>query len=538
MPRGTTKKSSKPEIEILPVPEGVVAVDDWCAVYGFKYNDKGEAITILDHWDIPEEDRILKSVDKTITIDFHKYFHIKESNFNKFYLQYKDSYVSKLNLITHYINYFIKFYDYDDELLGNYLRVKYWIDINPENDPRRRTDFINILYTSLITDTIYDKIKKMVEDNYRIDLAQTNKDNIKFSESLEFTNEHAKLLLMISIVIKILIPITLHYITQYKDKREIHNLSLYYKPIFDIIEDREHVNLYGKLFNSIHVKVNLSETKNKLIWEKYEMEQQDASSYAKELLDKNIIVDNIFKYLFIKNIIAFNSVIIETQLDFFVIKNLGINMREISTDKDSEGLSSLDKLEMNTTKIDESLIVLSKINISQTIKRIKKALRFKITKEEKEWYKNYLTITPIGRDLLFYYYAKYFNGYRDLKSITKRQYIQLMILMKKALEINGSIWIPQILSADIEGRINARTIHNTKMIEKVENSEAYQKMLNDKYAALKGLNKQNVIINLLSTLLNTQFTYCDYDMQDLNGKPIEPDFDQLCQEFIDFINLI
>ena len=538
MPRGTTKKSNKPEIEILPVPEGVVAVDDWGAVYGFKYNDAGEAISILDHWEIPEEDRILKAMDKTITIDFHKFFHIPESNFNKFYLQYKDSYVSKLNLITHYINYFIKYYDDDDELLGNYLRVKYWVDINPENDPRRRSDFIQILYTSLITDTMYDKIKRMVEDNYRIDLAQTNKDNIKFSESLEFTNEHAKLLLMISIVIKMLIPITLHYITQYKDKREIHNLSMYYKPIFDIIEDREHVNLYGKLFNSIHVKVNLSETKNKLIWEKYEMEQQDASSYAKELLDKNIIVDNIFKYLFIKNIIAFNSVIIETQLDFFVIKNLGINMREISTDKDSEGLSSLDKLEMNTTKIDESLIVLSKINITQTIKRIKKALRFKITKQEKEWYKKYFNITPIGRDLLFYYYAKYFNGYRDLKSITKRQYIQLMILMKKALEINGAIWLPQILSADIEGRINARTIHNTKMIEKVENSEAYQKMLNDKYAALKGLNKQNVIINLLSTLLNTQFTYCDYDMQEMNGQLIEPNFDQLCQEFIDFINQI
>ena len=82
MPRGATKKSNKPEIEILPVPEGVVAVDDWGAVYGYKYNDEGEAISILDHWEIPEEDRILKAMDKTITIDFHKFFHIPESNFN------------------------------------------------------------------------------------------------------------------------------------------------------------------------------------------------------------------------------------------------------------------------------------------------------------------------------------------------------------------------------------------------------------------------------------------------------------------------
>lgn len=537
MAREAKKKSTKPEIEILPVREGVTAVDEWGAVYEYEDSD-GEPYEkpLLVRWEIPVEDQIFKAYEKSIIINFENYFNIPNT-LDKFFLQYKDSYVSKLNLITHYINYFIKFYDYDDELINNYLFIKYWIDINPEDDPRRREDFIQLLFTTLITDTIYDKIKKMVEDNYRIDLAQTNKDNIKFSESLEFTNEHAKLLLMISIVIKILIPVVLHYVTMYKDRKEIHNLSMYYKPIFSIIEDKEHVNLYGKLFNSIYAKVSVSENKNCLIWDKYEMEQQDGANYTKELLDKNIIVDNIFKYLFVKNIIAFNSVIIDTQLEFFVIKNLGVNLREISTEKDSEGLSSLDKLEMNTTKIDESLIVISKLNIKQTIKRIKRDMAIHISDEEKEWYNKYLTITPIGRDLLFYYYARYFNGYRDLKSITKRQYIQLMILMKRALEMNGDIWLSQIVSADIEGRINARTIHNTKMIEKVENSETYKKMIDDKYAALKDMNKQNIIINILSTLLNTQFKYCEYD-NDNNGQLIEPDFDQLCQEFLDFINLI
>ena len=110
--------------------------------------------------------------------------------------------------------------------------------------------------------------------------------------------------------------------------------------------------------------------------------------------------------------------------------------------------------------------------------------------------------------------------------------------MKKALEMNGDIWLPQILSADIEGRINARTIHNNKLIEKIESSETYQRMLDDKYVAIKGMNKQNLILNILSTLLNTQFTYCDYEIQDRNGQPIKPDFDQLGQEFLDFINLI
>lgn len=527
------KKNKKPEIEILPVREGVTAVDDWYAIT--SYNDKGELE--VKGWDIPEEYKIFKIKDKSIIVEFDKHFKVKPV-LNTFYLRYKDSYISKLGLITHYINYFLNFYDEDGELLLNYFYMKYHLDVNMNNDPRPRKEFIRLIYTSLITPSIYEKVKRMVDENYRIDLSQTNTENIKYSESLEFTNVHAKLLLTISVIIKILIPIILHYITLYKDKKEIHNLSMYYKPIFDIIEEQEHVNLYGKLFNSINVKVNLSETKNKIIWDKYEVEQEDTATYTKELLDKNIIVDNVFKYLFIKNIIAFNSVIIDTQLDFFVIKNLNINMREINTEKDSEGLSSLDKLEMNTIKIDESLVVLSKINIKQTIKRIKRELCIDIDKEEKEFYKQYMTITPIGRSLLFYFYAKYFDGYRDLKSITKSQYIDLMILMKRVLEIRGDIYLPQILSADISGRINARTIHNSKLLEKITSSEAYDRMIKDKYSTLNGMGKSDVIISLLSTLINTQFTYCDYDIQEKFGQEIEVDFDTLSQEFLSFVNQI
>lgn len=530
MAKPLEKKSKKPEIEILPVREGVQAVDDWFPVYGLT--KKGDMAII--RWDIPEECQIVKSVDKTITMCFDKIFDTSD-RINTFYLRYKDSYISKMYLITHYINYFMHFYDDDNELITNYFFIKYFIDIKGDMKNMSRKELIKLLYTQLITDSIYDKVKRMVEDNYRVDLASTNVDNIKYSESLEFTNEHAKLLFIVSIVIKILIPVILHYITLYKDKTEIHELYQYYKPIFDIIEEKEHINLYGKMFNSINVKVNLSETKNKIIWDKYEVELEDTATYTEELLDKNIIVDNIFKYLFVKNIIAFNSVIIDTQLDFFVIKNLNINMREISTEKDSEGLSSLDKLEMNTVKIDESLIVLSQINIKKTIKHIKKQMNIEITKEEKEFYKKYMLITPIGKSLIFYYYAKYFDGYRDLNSITLDQYIDLMILMKRALQLRGDIYLPQIISASICGRINSRTIHNSKLLEKIQTSEMYRQLLSKKYRTLSKMEKSDIIISTLSTLINTQFLYCDYDMDDMLGQEIEIDFDILCQEYMSFV---
>lgn len=518
----------KKGVDILPVPAGVTAVDDW---YWFGAMDGNDRI-----WKIAPEKEIFKCIDKnTMTIPFDKLFKT-ESKLNTFYLLYKESYTNKVELITHYLNYFVEFYDPDKELLTNYFYTKYILD-DPDTKFTRE-EFITWIYNTFITDSIYDKVKKMVDDNYRIDLRQTNTEKIKYSESLEFTNEHAKTLMLISMLIRMLIPIVLHYIALNKTKKEIHNLAKYYKPIFALIEEKEHTNLYAKMYNSISVKVNVSQTRNKAIWDKYEVEQEDPTTYTEELLDKNIIVDTIFKYVFVKNIIAFNFVIVDTQLDFFVIKNLNVNMREISTEKDSEGLSSLDKLEMNNTKIDESMIVLSKINIKKTIKRIKRQLRINIGEDEIEFYMEHMKINPISKNLVYYFYAKYFGGYRDLNSITLRQYIELMILMKRVLEAREDVYLPQIISANINGKINSRTIHNSKFLTRIQQSSVYKNLVKNKYSTLAGIGKSDIIINLLSVLINTSFTYCDYDVMEDTGKTIEINADYLSQEFLDFINQI
>lgn len=523
-------KKEKNVTELLPVKPGVIPVDEWC----LKKDKRGR-----EYWDIPEEDRVFTYIDKTVTVKFENYFGDERAKYlDTFYLLYKDSYIKKLDLITHYINYFIKFYDNDNELLMNYFYMKYMIDLKESYSTISRKGFIEWLYQFLVTDSLYNKVKQMVEDNYRIDLSQDPDKKVKYSEALEFTNEHAKLLMLVSIMIKMMIPIILHYISLNKDKSEIHNLIQYYKPLFYIIEEKEHVNLYGKLYTSIGVKVGLSESKNRVIWDKYEVDSSDGATYSDELLDKNSIVDNIFKYKFDKNIIAFNSVILKTQLDFYVVRNLNINLREISTEKNSDGLSSLDKIEMSATKIDENIILLSKINIKKTIKKIKERMNIELSKDEVNYYMNNFKVNVISKRLIFYYYAKFFGGYRDLNMINLRMFTKLMILLKKELELRGNVYLNQIISANINGRINTRTIHNSKFLEKVQSSSTYQNLIKNKYTNLEKVGKGDMIINLLSSLINTEFTIVDYDNPDQLGEPIDINLDILSQEFLDFINRI
>ena len=115
-------QENKP-LDVLPVKEGVIPVDEW----------------------IPEEeDLIVKYSGKTIIIPFEELISgVKSKERDTFYVSHKDSYVKKFDMITHYINYIIKYYD-DGELIMNYLYCKYFID-HKDNNPNRES-MIRYLY--------------------------------------------------------------------------------------------------------------------------------------------------------------------------------------------------------------------------------------------------------------------------------------------------------------------------------------------------------------------------------------------------------
>lgn len=231
-----------------------------------------------------------------------------------------------------------------------------------------------------------------------------------------------------------------------------------------------------------------------------------------------------------------NYVVLDKQLRFFLVEPYKLDRIELSAHRDSSGLSGLDKLEMNASKLDESTVILSDINIKKTIKRIKKKMHIDISKEEIDYYKYNLNITKFQSQLVFYYYAKYFNGYRDLMLLNRTQYLKLLIMLKKRLQYQSCIYLPQIISSNIESKLNARTIRNDKFLTKIKTSSIYQHIINDKYSALTDIGKDDLIINLLSTLLNTTFTFVDYENKDLLGKPIEVNQDIISDEFLNFLN--
>ena len=77
-----------------------------------------------------------------------------------------------------------------------------------------------------------------------------------------------------------------------------------------------------------------------------------------------------------------------------------------------------------------------------------------------------------------------------------------------------------------------------QFIQKVVTSSLYQELVDNKFAYILDLKDNNLILNIISTILNTHFTYVEYDDPNLLGETIDIVPDVLCEEVLRFLNQI
>lgn len=207
-------------------------------------------------WKPEEEDIVVNNDGKLFIMYFDRA--IGSSNlavYNKFLIK-KASYEKQLDVICKYMNFFIKFYDDERELVTAYLKIKYAIDKEKRFTEENPKQLIDLIYELLFTDSIVEKIYQIVEDNYLDDIESAESKKYvmekKHLESLEFTNQHIKILLRISFGMKLIAPILFHYVSINvikldKDSDMIYN---FYRKLFDIFSDN--VNIYNKLFTYVN----------------------------------------------------------------------------------------------------------------------------------------------------------------------------------------------------------------------------------------------------------------------------------------------
>lgn len=236
-------------------------------------------------WKLYPDDAKFFSYPKTLVIKFDKELsHLNNENISALneWRVTRNSYQQHLGCICDELNFFETMYDKDGELIAALFRIKYLIDVDSLSYTMKNIDaFKDMCYKTIFTESIKNKIKQMVDENYIDDIEEadnnvSNPDILTIMQrkkkSLEFKNEHVKAMLMISFGIKILSFIINHFAVM-RSVNIQKNVNLFYQFYIDMfsVYDFE-FNIYNKIYTYIENKVNSSYNFNKSIYEQQEVE--------------------------------------------------------------------------------------------------------------------------------------------------------------------------------------------------------------------------------------------------------------------------
>ena len=531
--------------------------------YPLKCAGNGRSAKIIG-WNAYPEDQIATFDGKIFNFKFEKVFpeYPQLGQYDKFFIN-KDSYKNQLDLICRYINFFEYYYDPEERLPHAYLKLKFEIDKNKTYTEDNMEELISAIHEIIFTPYMIEQITKMVEENYIDDIesdiesgkSKYIKDGEKHLESLEFTNEHNKAMLRISFGQKIIAPVLFHYvyINNIQVKKESPIIYNFYEPLFTSLSGD--IQIYNKLYVYIKAKVLEYKSHNGPMFAQREIFGYDEATVIDFFLRTVLISENMVKFRFpeewnksqhkfSENIIGFIKTITKYQLMYFVKFMSEKTLTEITNTKNEDGLSDIDKVKMNTRKMDEGIITRAEISISQLMDRLNKEYP-NISDDEVEFYKKNHSPNKLQSNLIYQFVAKYLGNARDTNLITWNDYCRILVIMKyKFLTESGydpnefnpdGPMFPYILCGDVASKVNNRLIRNTKFLTKVKESALYDSILAGKYSYLEEL-MPNYILQLLSQIINTTFTFVVYKHPELTGQEIILSEDKISDELLLFIN--
>lgn len=450
-------------------------------------------------------------------------------------------FLKKIDVLCKYMDYFIEFFDEDKELPVTMIHIKNKLDSKKESLTTK--EFVKLIQIKFFRDSSLKRnIYRMVDANYDLDVTVDKKTGRVFNGPTDFTNEEVKHLLAISIFMKMVIPVISQYIstnTKYT-KLELSNLvtEVFVDCFYNMgtYEDIDGDDLMTKLYIFTRDKILKHYGANSVLWnQQCALRGLTENRHIDTILTKHLLGNNMFKFQFDNNIIAFLKSIVETQL-LCTINKVKYKANPIRIDgvKDVNGLSPIDKLNQSMAKLDEGQVIRCEKSL-QDIDRFKKEWDIYPTDDELCYYlENFYLDSAFHMELLGYFYAHLFDGYTELSTMEMDVKLELLVVAKRKLENDGYIALPRLLTSVTIGKTSARTLQSAKYTAKLTASNDYIDITTKKYKSLKG-QYDNVINDMISTVLNSNFSYVEYDNPALTKELIVFDENVIGEELLRFM---
>ena len=452
----------------------------------------------------------------------------------------KQSFLNNIECVNRYINYFIEYFDEDDELLTAYVFMLYLI-MNRETDLSQEA-FTDQLINWFATKSMIAKVVKMVDYNTDVTLLK-RPERSTYDPSIQLTSEHLYAIMCLSCIHKLIIPIVSQYFNTIKDKLKSDGVSdkaLYYKvftafiPYVDEIYD---VSLYDKLYHTATTRISKTENHDKQMWNRRYCSGVTPTYYAGSLM-KDLFIDISQKMVFSKSAIVFIHVCFDQAIKNELVQQDKFEFMDMDTtpsDSVNETLGKFDQWQTANAGTSELTMLRNGAEIIDLVNYMAREfdidLKSSEFKEEYKFYRENMLINDFQRNVIFLYYAKKLGSYDTLKTMKSSQFIKLIIMMKHDLIEQNYIYLPQFITAKIDATAAKR--YNRRKVEKAFTEHpCYQDWI-DQYEHAAPLVKNDSIITAARIMISNPIKVVDFD-PDINGKLLTVKDSAAADEFIRF----
>lgn len=500
-----------------------------------------EPVIQTDNWIPAIEDELFKSSKGAIIAPVSRMYGLAEDDkINFFILSPKKCYNSDdmRNHTTKYINYFEKYYDVRyNQITGKFeseleyfsiiSQMKYLIDYEPSYTSEQ---FMMDIQRYILSNSMLRKVNAMVEDNYYIHLKYKNPKN----PALEYSDNHGKMLMAMSILMNLCIPIMTHFAYM----KKVEDIDEFLLEVYDKIFRLFPVDMYNKLYETSITNISEKARNDEELWAKQDIRGINVVTHSQNAV-RNIILNIIPKYVFDSSVVSLNFVSIKNTTKYTIDVEYEFGYVPLSSSKrDEDSTSEYDKYESYLIKQNEALLIQNEANAEATMRLINQ-LYGPFSQEEVDFYIESLgdydsQINPFQNNLVFLLFYKYFGDPNSAKAINRIDYIQLIIAAKRILLSGGMKMLPYVIGGKPD-KIIVRKAMNKKDIVAMEASPLYPLVL-ERYNGNTKIVKE--IQAIISTIIVSDFSYIDYDIKEINGIRIDTIPQLIIEEVLMFALMI
>jgi hypothetical protein len=371
--------------------------------------------------------------------------------------------------------------------------------------------FIDSIIDQIFTDEVTKAISDHTEATYDLDLNGKTAEAKRINSELQFTDEHAKIILKASAGIKVAIPALTQYMWAYDQKKNDNLLYDAYARIFGIFSLEGYDSL-TKIFKLTESNIYSTRYSNRVIWSYLRNLAIDTSITTRKVC-KKIVVDIICKIRPEENLIKYLISVIRNQVKYQFQQDFPVSYKPVDMMKtDSEGLSEFDKIEASLIRLDEGRAVINRLAIKDEIRRAEKAIGIEISEEEMAYWQSTLEVNKLQTNILFLFFAKHVGSFQNLYNCNREEYVRMTVLAKKWMEREGYHCLPQLLVAVPEQLTEKRAINKKEFVGKLISSRSFVRIHERKYRfAEQNLGDSGILTKFIATLHgNVFYKTCEF----------------------------